>query len=38
MKANNVTFDKTDSAFNIILKRILPKKAAEELCTLYKRG
>ena len=31
MKPYDVTFDKTDSIFNIISKRVLPEKAAEEL-------
>ena len=31
MKAYDVIFDKTDSVFNIISKRVLPEKAAEEL-------
>ena len=31
MKANNVTFDKTDSISKITSKPVLPEKAAEEL-------
>ena len=38
MKAYDVTFDKADFVFNIISKRVLPEKAAEELLDIRNIG
>ena len=37
-KVYDVTFDKTDSVFNIFSKRVLPDKAAEELLDIRNIG
>ena len=38
MKTYDVTFDKADFVFNIISKRVLPEKAAEELLDIRNIG
>ena len=38
MKAYDVTFDKTDSVFNIFSKHVLPEKAVEELLAIKNIG
>ena len=38
IKAYDVTFDKTDSVFNIFSKHVLPEKAVEELLAIRNIG